>query len=252
MQSKEIAPLSEEELSRFLLSMGPPPVLSTEDPKVFEELFLNTARSRKNSDLLSFYLAWEIAVDTWSNARYARHETIAVNRWWCKAHESQLVAAKTMKATYEENLRKKAAGHSTYPADAAQAAELQEKIDNTVKDIDAIIARVPTEADFNHALRANANVLHDFDQLRNGANRRRFSNCVLLDRHSAYLDRTTQEADEVVDAEFKEVQAQTEDPPKTETRGPPPAITASPSIVPTTENENSNDVEPQNRSESAQ
>jgi len=75
---------------------------------------------------------------------------------------------------------------------------------------------------------------------------------MLLDRHSANLERTTQEADEVVDAEFKEVQAQTEEAPKTETQDPPPAITASPSIAPTTESKNSNDVEPQNRSESAQ
>jgi hypothetical protein len=250
MSSKEIAPLSEEELRRFLHSMGPPPVLSTEDPKAFEDLFLNIARPLKNPDHLSLHLAWEIAVDTWSNARYARHETIAVSRWWDKFHDSQLVAAKTMKLTYEEGLRKKTAGRSTYPADAVQAAELQEKIDNTVKDIDAIIARVPTEVDFNNALRANANFLHDFDQLRNGANRRRFGNCVLLDKHSAYLERTSQEDDEVVDAEFKEVRALTENPPKTETEDP--AIAASPPIVPTTENENSHDVEPQNRSESAQ
>lgn len=142
--------------------------------------------------------------------------------------------------------------NSTYAGDALQAAELQEKIDNTVKDIDAIIARVPTEADFNQALRGNADFLHVLDQLRNGANRRRFGNCVLLDKHSAYLERTTQEDDEVVDAEFKEVQALTENPPKTETEDPPPAVAASPPIVPTTENKNSHDVEPQNRSELAQ
>jgi len=244
MPSREITPLSEEELRRFLHSMGPPPVLSTEDPKAFEEFFFNIARPLKNHACLSLFLAWEIAVDTWSNARYARHETVSICRWWDKFHDSHLVAAKTMKLTYEESLRKKAAGLSAYSADAAQVAELQEKIDNTAKDIDAIIARVPTEADFNQALRANADFLHVLDQLRNGANRRRFGNCVLLDKHSAYLDRTTKEAGEVVDAEFKEVQAQTENPPKTETEVPPPAIAASPPIVPTTENENCHDVEP--------
>jgi len=129
MSSNEIVPLSEEELLRFLLSMGSPPVLSTEDPKAFEDLFLNIARPLKNSDRLSLYIAWEIAVDTWSNARYARHETIAVSRWWSKFHESQVVAAKTSKATYEEGLRKRAAALSTYSADAAKAAELQEKIE---------------------------------------------------------------------------------------------------------------------------
>ena len=112
-------------------------------------------------------------MDTWSSARYARHETIVVNRWWRKVHETQLITAKAQKAIYEEAFRKKAAGLSTYPADAAQAAELQGKIDNTAKDIDAIIARVPTEIDCNKGLQVNADVLHDFDQLRNGANRRR-------------------------------------------------------------------------------
>jgi hypothetical protein len=251
MSTKEICPLSEEELRRFLHSMGPPPVLSTEDPKAYEELFLNIAQSIKNADHLSLYLAWEIAVDTWNSARYARHETIVVNRWWRKVHETQLITAKAQKAIYEEAFRKKAAGLSTYPADAAQAAELQEKIDNTAKDIDAIIARVPTEIDCNRGLQVNADVLHDFDQLRNGANRRRFSNCVLLDRHSAYTDRTTRKADEVVDAEFKEV-PQSKGTPETETKGLPPAISASPAIVPTAENENSHDVEPQNRREPAQ
>jgi len=251
MASKEIASLSEEELRRFLLSMGPPPMLSTEDPKAFEELFIDTARSRKCRDRLSLHLAWGIALDTWRDARYARHETIALDRWWSKVNGSQLVAAKTMKATYEEALRKKAKGLSAYPADAAQADELQEKIDKTVKDIDAIIARVPTEVDFNRSLQVNADFLHDLDQWRNAANRRRFGNWVLLDKHTAELDRTTQETDEVVDAEFKEVQAQTEEPPKTGTHSPPPAIAASPLTVPA-QNENANDVEPQNRSEPAQ
>jgi hypothetical protein len=57
MPSKEIVPLSEEELLRFLLSMGSPPVLSTEDPKAFEDLFLNIARPLKNPDQLSLYVA---------------------------------------------------------------------------------------------------------------------------------------------------------------------------------------------------
>jgi hypothetical protein len=251
MPSKEIAPQSDEELRRFLHSMGPPPLLSTEDPKAFEELFLNIAQSRKNRDLLSLYLVWEIAVDTWINVRYVRHETIAINRWWSTAHNSMLVAKLEMKATYEGMFRKKAEGLSTYPGNATQEAELRRRIDDTIKDIDAISARVPKEADFNQALRDNSGLMHGFDQLRNSANRRRFGNVVLLDKHSDYLDETTQRTEEVVDAEFKEVEAPTEDPSKTETLGPAPVIAASPSVAPT-ENENSNDVESQNRSEPAQ
>ena len=88
-----------------------------------------------------------------------------------------------------------------YPA---QAAELQEKIDDTVKDINAIIAHVPTEADFDQALRANADFLHVLDQLRNSTNRRRFADHVpLLDEHGPYLDRTIEKDDEVVDADSR-------------------------------------------------
>jgi hypothetical protein len=82
------------------------------------------------------------------------------------------------------------------------------------------------------------------------------SNYVLLEKHNADLERAAQDADKVVDAEFQEVDADTEGPPKIETQsassaGTSPVIAASPSIVPT-EGQESNDVERQNRSEPAQ
>jgi hypothetical protein len=246
MASKEIVHLSEDDLRRFLSSMGPPPVLSTEDPKAFGELFFNVARSRKASDLLSLSLVWEITVDTWENRRYVRHSAIAIDRWWQRTNEQRLKVSMEMKATYEGMFRKKEKGLSTYPSDAAEAAKLQERIDNTVKEIDAIAAYVPTEVDFNRGLQINADLLHDLDQFRNGANRRRLGNYMLLDKHNANLNRAMQQGDKVVDAEFEEVQAETED----QVQGTPPAITVAPSIVPA-ENEKSNDVEPQDRSQSA-
>jgi len=198
-------------MRRFLVSMGPPPLLSTEDPKAFEELFLNIGRSCKASDRLSLSLAWEIAVDTWEISRYMRHGAIAVDRWLRQRNEQNLATARTIKATYEELFRKKEKGISSYPADAAEVAKLQAKIDNTVKSIDAILAYVPTEVDFNRALEGNADLLHDLDQLRTSANRRRFGNYMLVEKLGAQLVRAAQQADKVVDAEFKEVGKEIDD-----------------------------------------
>jgi len=233
MTSTALVPLSDEELRRFLVSMGPPPLLSTEDPKAFEELFLNIGRSCKASDRLSLSLAWEIAVDTWESGRYARHGAIAIDRWLRQRNEKNLEAVRTMKATYEELFRKKEKGISNYPADAADVANLQAKIDNTVKSIDAILAYVPTEVDFNRALGENADLLHDLDQLRTSANRRRFGNYMLFDKHGAQLERAVQQADKVVDAEFKEVGKEIVDADNTQNESAPVAIAISPTIVPT-------------------
>lgn len=251
MTSTALVPHSEEELRRFLVSMGPPPLLSTEDSKAFEELFLNIGRSCKVSDRLSLSLAWEIAVDTWESSRYVRHGAIAVDRWLRQTNENNLATARTMKATYEDLFRKKEEGISNYPGNAAELAKLQAKIDNTVKSIDAILAYVPTEVDFNRALRNSADLLHDFDQLRASANRRRFGNYMLLEKHGAQLDRAAQQADKVVDAEFKEVGTEIDDAHNTQPESAPLAIAISPTIVPT-EDPKPNDIEPQNRSESTQ
>ena len=51
--------------------------------------------------------------------------------------------------------------------------------------------------------------LHDLDQLHNSADRRRYGKYVLQEKHSAILDRSAQENDKVVDAEFQVVEAET-------------------------------------------
>jgi hypothetical protein len=251
MTGKETVHLSEEELRRFLSSMGTPPVLSTEDPKAFEELFFDAARSLGASGHLWLSLTWEDVVETWESRRYARHSTIATDRWLQTKRAGELSLAEARKSVCEERAQELARKPSGSAKDAEVLAALQKRIDDTVKDIDAIAARVDTEIDINRALQINADLLHDFDRLRNGVNRRRYGNFMLLDKHKADLDRAARQADKVVDAEFEEVQAETEDPSKEQVQGTPLAITAAPSIVPA-KSEKSNDVESQDRSQSAQ
>jgi hypothetical protein len=232
MSSKEIAPLPREELHRLLAMMGPAPVLSTEDPKAFEELLFNFAQCLKPRDFLMVQSVWEIAVNTWTGRRYMFHSTIALDRFARNKMQQDVRILRNNKVQLQSLLATKTKGNSTYPADVAGLASLQREIDDTVKDIDAILGREPNDIDMNRALSVNADFLHELDQLTNGVNRRRYDAYVFLDKHKAELDREAEEADKVVDAEFSEVEADITD--ETDTAAPvPPAITASPSIVST-------------------
>jgi hypothetical protein len=286
MKSKEIVPMAEAEVRRHMAMFGSPPVLSTEDPKAFEQLFLNLVRCHKPPDFQSLLLVWEIAVDTWNVRRCTLHGTITIDRSLRARTENEVKAERQMKAQYEKALRDKAERFAQSPRAVAELAELQEMVDNRAARIDAILDRQPNDIDINIAFRSSVEFLQDLDQLHNSADRRRYGKYVLLEKHSALLDRWAQEADKVVDAEFQEVEAETTGLPqvttasatdeatdtkteaatneatdtKTEaatneatdpTTEDQSKILSAPSIIPE-ENENSDDVAPQSRIESTQ
>ena len=272
--NKEIVPMAEAEVRRYMAMFGPPPVLSTEDPKAFEELFLNLVRCHKPRDFLMLLLVWEFASDTWAGRRCTLHGPITIDRALRAQKESAVTAEGQMKAQYEKALRDKAQKLSQYPQDAAELAALQEMVDKRAERIEAILDREPNDFDINIVFRRNVEFLHDLDQMHNSADRRRYDKYVLLEKHSAMLDRSAQQTDKVVDAEFQEVEARPAELPKAKTVAEikeetstkaaaetkeeaglntedQPKTPSVPSIIPTA-NENSNDVEPQNRIESAQ
>jgi hypothetical protein len=286
MKSKEIVPMAEAEVRRYMAMFGPPPVLSMEDPKAFEELFLNLVGCHKPRDFQSLLLVWEIAVDTWNVRRCTLHGTITIDRSLRARIEAEVKGERLMKLQYEKALRDKAERFSQSPSAAAELAELQEMVDNRAARIDAILDRQPNDVDINIAFRSSVEFLHDLDQLHNSADRRRYGKYVLLEKHGAILERSAQETDKVVDAEFQEVEAETagllqvtteveikaatdttteaeikqatdttteaeikeETDANTEDQS---KILSAPSIIPEA-NENSDDVEPQSRIESTQ
>jgi hypothetical protein len=207
-QKKEIVPLAEADVRRYMAIFGPPPVLSTEDPKVFEELFFNLVRCQKPRDFQSSMLVWEITVDTWNVRRCTLHGTITIDRSLRARTENQVTAERQMKAQYEKAIRDKAVGFSQSPRAVAELAELQKMVDDRATRIDAILDRQPNDVDINIAFRSSVEFLHHLDQLHNSADRRRHGKYVLLEKHSALLERLAQEADKVVDAEFEEVEAE--------------------------------------------
>jgi hypothetical protein len=193
-------------------------------------------------------LAWQYAANCWFIRRLMTHSTIAIERWYARNRETEIVQLHIQKAQHERELQSKAQQMSRNPTDVAALAALEKKISNTVAAIDRILEHKATEIDHNRAIQVGAEFQQNLDQLLNGATRRRNEAFYLLERYSTGLGRAVEEAaDKIVDAEFQVVdkEAKTGLEAKIEDQ---PAITAARSITPA-RNEISNDLDLQDRDE---
>jgi hypothetical protein len=250
MTSKSIEP-SEADLQRMLALLGPPPVLTTENAKDFEALFLGFAKCFKVRDMMMTDLAWHYTANSWFVRRLMHHGTIAIECIRRRIHENEKATALYNKALYENKLQAIARKITRTPADVAEMAALEEKIVNSVADVDGILAHTAAEIEQNRALQVNAEFQGNLDHLINSATRRRNDAYDLLERYSTGLGRAVQETfDKIVDAEFDEIENETKTELETKIEDQP-AITAAPSIT-ATGDENFNDVETQNGREPAQ
>jgi hypothetical protein len=242
MVGKFIEPMGEAEMRRKLALLGPPPILTTENAKDFEVIFLEFAKCFKVRDMLMMDLTWHYAANSWFIRRNTRHSTIAIERLCRHIHENEEAKALYNKALYENKLQTLARKISRTPADVAEMAALEEKIANSVADVDGILAHTAAEIEQNRALQVNAEFQGNLDHLINSATRRRNDAYDLLERYSTGLGRAVKETfDKIVDAEFDEIENETKTEPETKNKDRP-AITAAPSIT-ATGDENFNDVE---------
>jgi hypothetical protein len=233
MTGKCIEPMDEAELQRNVALLGRPPVLSTEDVEAFKKLFLELAKCFRVKDMLMLELAWQYAVNSWFIRRLMSHSTIAIERWYARNRETEIVQAQLKNGQYERQLQIKAQLMSRNPADVAEMAALEKKISNTVADIDRILAHKATEIDHNRAIQVGAEFQDNLDQLINSATRRRNEAFYLLERYSTGLGRAVEKTvDKIVDAEFEEIEKEirTNTESKIEEQS---AIAAAPPITPT-------------------
>jgi hypothetical protein len=254
MVGKSIESMDEAELLRNVALLGPPPVLSTEDAKAFEEIFRRLAACFKVRDMLMLQLTREYTSNSWFIRRYTYHSAVAIERWHRRYREGQVEVAMFKKAQKEKQVLAKATDMSRTPADIAHLVALENKIDDTVSDVDAILARKPTELEHNLGLEKTAQFQEQLDRLLNSATRRRNDAYHLLEIYRAGLGQAVQEtADKILDAEFAEIKEEAKDQISDQKDGPndQPEANVAPSIIPT-KDESSNDLEPQNRSEPAQ
>ena len=236
MAMKKNAALSEAELLRYLALLGSPPVLSSENPEHYKEIFRLVAACVQPQNMLEVMNLWHYTCASWLIKRYLRHATVAIER-----HAVQITAFHAARAAIRQQRKsgleaKEVQKLTQTPADVARLVRLEYNIDAAVDDVDAVLDTA--ERDQNKALQQGIGLQEQLNTLiisqtaiRNDALRQ-------LELFRVGLGQLVSDAtDKVIEAECKEVDDL-------------PHQNAAPSIAPSGD-ENSHDVEQQNRGQSA-
>jgi hypothetical protein len=202
--SNAISQPAENSLAELKRVLGPPPILSTERAQAFDDMFNGLAKSLRSADFMEEALVWELTVCTWDIIRYSRYKSLLVERRYQQDRDmkvKRIKQAAARKETLEANK----------PANALdRLCELQDAVEESVQDVDAILARGTEE--FDHARALEAAMVHyaQLDALLSVANKRRSDIIDQLERYREGLGRNSRKvSDAIIDGEYAEVEPQT-------------------------------------------
>ena len=82
-------PKAEDQIAWLKTLFGQPPVLSTEDPRAFEEIWAKMIQKLQPRDMIEQIFIWEAGVATWEMIRYNRHKTLMIQRKFCQREAQQ-------------------------------------------------------------------------------------------------------------------------------------------------------------------
>ena len=209
--------IAKAQLGELSLLFGPPPVLSTEDLKLYDQMWKKLTECLKPVDMMELLLIRRIHDETWLVCRYSRHKALVVDRRFRESLEFQLKRTKEQKARREALARELAEKTGRPISELARLEDLEDTIESSVADVDQILERTPTEFDHNRALEAGIVFIEQLDKLINSATARRNDALEQLELYQMGLgERLRQRSDEIIDAAGNEVDDSTrqiESPP---------------------------------------
>jgi hypothetical protein len=189
--------------------LGPAPILSTESAEQFEKVFDQLIADLKVQDMVEGILVREFAVPSWEINRYTRHRALAFDRSFKQNIESQVQRIRGQKARKDELTRDLAQHLTRSPADIAEVVRFDDNIETSYRDVDEILKRTPSELDHCHALEKGIAFHKDVEFLITSISKRRNEALQMLDLYRAGLGKRVDKAmNEILDAEYKEVEAQ--------------------------------------------
>ena len=99
---------------------GPPPVLSSEDPKAYDAMWARILQSLNASDFIEQMLSKDLADATWEMKRYSRHKALVIERQY--REEQEMKAAEEAEETEEAEQLEKSAPESDQAEQADKPA----------------------------------------------------------------------------------------------------------------------------------
>jgi hypothetical protein len=205
--------------------LGPPPVLASESLEHYQELFERVMAALKPKDIVEQILIRDFVHASWLVARFTRHGTVAVERWFHESLEFEAQRAK-LQSQRREAISRPFAGKPGQPADVARLVDLVDIVEESVADVDEILRQTPTEIEHNRALEKGIVFQIQVDGLRNSAIARSHDALKMLEHYRQGLGHHVQKVtEEIIEAEYEEV-------------GVPTALTTASSLSPSNEEVN--------------
>jgi len=206
-------PMSATDLAELKELFGPPPVLSTESAKAYDEILARLMRCFKPKDFMEQLLVWDLAVCTWEMGRYTRHKTLTMERKFRQLCELQAQRAKLQAEKEQQDARALAraaaerAGKTATELD--RKYELEDVVDGAIDDIKEILDRPPVELDHARALESGIAYHEKLDDLLNKAASRRNHVLRLFEQYREGLGQCLRRvSDEIIDGQCKDAEPQ--------------------------------------------
>ena len=208
MTSTSTAKLSKRNLKKMMAMFGPPPVLRSESHVQYLAIFDRYIERFDPQDVLEVTLITHLVNDVWLIKRYLRHQTLGIERWHQQSLAFQSQRYKSQDARKERQAREKAEARTLKPADIAELVHLEDNVDTVRNDVHEIADRRPAELEHNRALEQGSAFQEQLDKWLTTAMVRFNKTLELFEHYREGLgQRLRQVADQIIDAEYKEVDA---------------------------------------------
>ena len=136
-------------LAQLLDLFGPPPVLSSENLKAYEEMLRRFIECFQPQDFFETVLMKDVTDGTWEGARCSRHKVLLLDRRYRDRREAEAKRRKESAQNKAELARRIAASKGE------PAIEPVEALDHLVAECDAILVEPATELEHNRLLEVN-------------------------------------------------------------------------------------------------
>jgi hypothetical protein len=164
--------------------LSQPPVLRTEDAKLYDEIRARFMACFRPEDVIQWWLVDRLVDNAWLIRRYSRHQTVAVERWFQQSLQFQAQRVKLQNATKEKRTSFLADRMSQTPPDVAQLGHLEDTIMESLSDVEEILERTPTELEHNRVLEKSITFQEQLDKLIANATKRFNEAFVLLEHYN--------------------------------------------------------------------
>ena len=195
--------MSKEQIAQARALFGPAPILSSEQPELYESFFDQLTLCLQPQDFVEVMLIWHYAVDAWRVSRAIRHGTVAIERRYQEGVRQKLQRARLQQAQIKEQTTAQFRNQS--PSDIAALAGLEREVLSTSDDIEELFKRKATEIDHNIAFERSMIFQEQLEKLVAGASRRRDDALQQLEIYRMGLGVQAREiASQLLDAEVQE------------------------------------------------